>query len=167
MDISLITDYLYVGSQPTVEQAEAIGALGIQLIISMRVESQPHKNFSRPPLRMLWLRTFDIFFLPIPLAALEQGVRTALPIIANGGRVLTHCHRGKHRSVAMAAAILIAMGHSAEQAMHLLREKRAIARPQTWYIRRQIQLFETYWQKVGCPPPASPLPAAAENSRNE
>jgi len=75
-----------------------------------------------------------------------EGVQAALPVIQSGGRVLTHCHRGRHRGVAMAAAILIAMGYSADEAMRLLRDRRAIAHPEAWYIRRQIQKFEKHWR---------------------
>jgi hypothetical protein len=46
----------------------------------------------------------------------------------------------------MAAAILIAMGYSADEAMRLLRDRRAIAHPEAWYIRRQIQKFEKRWR---------------------
>jgi hypothetical protein len=75
-----------------------------------------------------------------------EGVRAALPVIQGGGRVLTHCHKGRHRGVAMAAAILIAMGHTSEEAMRLLRERRQIADPQIWYIRWQIKKFEKQWR---------------------
>lgn len=147
MDISQITDYLFVGAQPEARHAPNLQALGINLIISMRVERRPPAAFVQPPLRTVWLRTFDVFFLPIPVRTLMKGVEAALPVIAAGGRVLVHCHRGKHRSVAQAAAILMAHeGCSAEAAMRLLREHRAIARPQTWYIQRQILAFEKFWK---------------------
>jgi hypothetical protein len=58
-------------------------------------------------MRYVRLRTFDNPLLPIPSAALVRGTRTALEVIAQGGGVYTHCSR-RHRSVAMAAAILIA-----------------------------------------------------------
>jgi hypothetical protein len=54
--------------------------------------------------------------------------------------------QGKRRSVAMAAAILISMGSTGEQAIDLLTTARAVADPRRWYIRRQIIAFEKYWQ---------------------
>jgi len=146
MDISQITDYLYVGAQPEAAHADDLRALGVRLIISMRGERRPPTAFAQPPLDVLWLKTFDTFFTPIPIHKLMQGVQAALPVIHSGGRVLTHCHRGRHRGVAMAAAILIAMGYSADEAMRLLRDRRAIAHPEAWYIRRQIQKFEKHWR---------------------
>jgi hypothetical protein len=37
----------------------------------------------------------------------------ALETIRQGGKVYAHCQRGRHRGVAMGAAILIALGYSA------------------------------------------------------
>ena len=148
MDISPITPYLYVGAQPAVEHAAGLGALNIGLVISMRAETRPHDVFNTAPLRSLWLRTYDVFFLPIPVRTLREGVRMALEAIQQGQAVLVHCQRGRHRSVALAAAILIAQGHSAAEAMRLLRQQRAVADPGIWYIRRQIEAFEQEWKAV-------------------
>ena len=146
MDISQITDYLYVGAQPALEHADQLRALDVRLVISMRGEARPPAAFGRPPLHVLWLRTYDTLITPIPMHKLMEGVRAALPVIKSGGRVLAHCQRGRHRGVAMGAAILIAMGYSADEAMRLLRDRRAIAHPQAWHIRRQIKRFEKYWK---------------------
>ncbi len=149
MDISRITDYLYVGGQPKARHAEQLTALGVRLVISMRGESRPPQAFQQPPLSTVWLRTYDTFFTPISVAVLLDGVRAALPVIERGEGVLVHCRHGKHRSVALAAAILIAQGYPAEEAMRLLRDRRAAADPQAWYIRRQIEKFEREWMSRG------------------
>jgi protein-tyrosine phosphatase len=146
MDISPVTPYLYVGAQPAIEHASELCALGIGLVISMRAETRPHAVFGTAPLESLWLRTYDVFFLPIPVRTLVEGVRTALKVIERGQAVLVHCQRGRHRSVALAAAILIAHGHTAHDAMRLLRQQRAVADPGIWYIRRQIEKFEREWK---------------------
>lgn len=149
MDISQITDYLYVGGQPEAKHADQLKALGVRLVISMRAERRPPPAFHQPPLSAKWFRTYDTFFTPISVGTLVDGVQAALPIIEQGGRVFVHCHHGKHRSVAMAAAILIAKGHTAGEAMRVLRERRAAADPQAWYIRRQIEKFEREWSGRG------------------
>lgn len=146
MDISSITPYLYVGAQPEADQAPDLCALNIGLVISMRAETRPHAAFNTAPLRSLWLRTYDVFFLPISVGTLREGVRAALAVIEQGQAVLVHCHRGRHRSVALAAAILIAHGHRAPEAMRLLRQQRAVADPGIWYIWRQIEAFEREWK---------------------
>ena len=146
MDISQITDYLYVGAQPEAAHADQLRALDVRLIISMRGEARPAQAFAQPPLNVLLLRTYDTFFTPIPVRKLAEGVRAALPVIQSGGRVLAHCQRGRHRGAAMGAAIIIAMGYSAEEAIQLLRAHRKTAHPQAWYIQRQIKKFEKYWK---------------------
>jgi prolyl-tRNA editing enzyme YbaK/EbsC (Cys-tRNA(Pro) deacylase)/rhodanese-related sulfurtransferase len=164
MDLSPITNDIYIGSQPDAEHAEALGALNIGLIINMRAETRPHPVYAAPPFSSLWLRTYDFFFTPIRMATLEQGAHAALAVIAQGRRVLVHCQRGRHRSVAMAAAILIAQGYSAGDAMRLIREKRRVADPQIWYIRRQIEKFEHHWNKrtkTMTPPTPTPSPGTS------
>lgn len=148
MDISRITPSLFVGGQPTPADAQELRDLGISLIISMRGEVRPHPVFSQPPLASLWLRTIDTFLTPIPMRALERGVRAALPVIESGRSVFVHCHYGKHRSVAQAAAILIAQGYTAADAMWKLRAERAAADPHIWYIRRRIVKFEQHWRAL-------------------
>ncbi len=146
MDISQITDYLYVGAHPGPENASALRALDVRLIISMCGERRPPAPFWQQPFQLLWLRTYDTFLTPISVHKLMEGVQTALPVIHSGGRVLAHCQHGMHRGPAMGAAILIAMGHSAEEAMGLLRSRRQRAQPQAWYIKRQIRKFEHLWK---------------------
>lgn len=148
LDISQITDYLYVGAQPDAEHAEQLQAMNIRLIISMCGTLRPPEALTRPPLQVLWLRTFDTIFTPIPMSVLTKGVQAALPVIQEGGRVLAHCRHGRHRGVAMGAAILIALGYSAQEAMQLLCARRAQADPYAWHIRRQIEKFERHWPSL-------------------
>lgn len=147
LDISPITDYLFVGAQPHARDAAQLHALGITLIISMRGSRGPAKALTQPPLSMLWLRSFDTPLTPIPPKRLLKGVQAALPVIEAGGKVLAHCAYGRHRSVVMAAAILIAQGRTADEAMQLLKARRALADPRAWYIRPQITRFEKYWRQ--------------------
>lgn len=147
MDISEITEHLLVGAEPDPGDAREIAARNIQLVISMRGESRPPEAFGEAPLSSLWLRSFDTFLTPIALAHLLKGVEAAHQVISEGGRVLVYCLKGRHRSVIMAAAILIADGHSAHEAIALLRKQRAVADPDTWYIRWQIHRFEKHWRK--------------------
>jgi protein-tyrosine phosphatase len=76
-----------------------------------------------------------------------MGVDAALPIIQNKGKVLVFCMLGKHRSIAMGAAILISMGYTSKEAINLLTTARKAADPKMWYIRSQIMAFEKYWQE--------------------
>ena len=144
--ISQITDYLYISAFPRGKHVAEIVALEVRLVLSMHW-MRPTKMLGKPPVELLWLPTFDNIFLPMPIGTLSRGVRAALPVIENSGAVLVHCKSGKHRSVAQAACVLIAMGYTADDAMQLIKEKRAVADPDAWHIQRRIRKFESQWQE--------------------
>jgi len=145
MDISRITDLLYVGTTPGRGDFERLHELGVRLVINMRLLLGEPPSRTLPSMRYVRLRTFDNPLLPIPSAVLMRGTRTALEVITQGGAVYTHCSRGRHRSVAMAAAILIAQGYSPEAAMQMLREQRAVADPGAPHIQPRILEFARAW----------------------
>jgi hypothetical protein len=143
-EISPITEYLFVTSWPTKEDASQIISMGVRLILSMHW-IRPSQDLGEPPLDLLWLPTFDNPLMPIPIGILRRGTTAAIPVIKEGGKVLVHCKYGIHRSVAMACCVLIGQGYSAEDAMQLIKEKREVADPDAWYIRRRIMKFWEYW----------------------
>ncbi len=147
IDISKVTDYLYVGSRIGQEHADELKMLNFNLIISMIGQMPPDEVYTLPPFKTIWIKTYDTFFTPITVKKLHVGVAAALPIIKNKGKVLVFCQQGKRRSVAMAAAILISMGYTSAAAIDLLTTARKAANPRRWYIHRQIKAFEKYWQK--------------------
>jgi hypothetical protein len=145
MDFSQITDNLFVGTTPRSEAYNTLRSLGVKLVINMRFERRPFPDHHNPPIRALWLPTFDSPLIPIPMRMLERGVRAALETIEGGGKVYVHCAKGAHRGVAMGSAILIALGYAPEQAMQLIMERRKAADPHIWYIRRRILRFAELW----------------------
>jgi protein-tyrosine phosphatase len=142
--ISQITDYLYISAFPRGEHVAEIVALGVRLVLSMHW-MRPTKMLGKPPVKLLWLPTFDFFLLPMPIKTLNKGVQAALPVIERGGAVLVHCKAGVHRSVAQAACVLIAMGYTADEAMQLIKEKRAVADPDARHIQSRIRKFANQW----------------------
>src|SRR5688572_807452 len=145
IDISKITDYLYVGSCVRQEHAEELRVLKFDLIISMIAQLKIDEIYTKPPFKSLWIRTYDTFFTPISIRKLLQGVEAAKPIIEKGGKVLVFCVQGKRRSVAMAASILMSLGYTLDDASKLLIASREVANPQMWYIKRQLKRFEAFW----------------------
>ena len=145
MDISQITENLYIASRVRGEHVEDILEFDPGLIISMIVHLRPPKTLKENGLEVLWLRTFDFPLIPIPLSTLKRGVEAALPVIEDGGRVLVFCQAGRHRSVAMASCILIGLGYSADTAMALISRRREVADPYAGHIERQIRWFEKSW----------------------
>jgi len=145
MDFSRITDDLYIGTTPSVRDYDTLRGLGVKLVINMRIEHRPRKDPHVSPLSFLWLPTFDSPFVPIPIKYLIRGAKAALETIRNGGRVYAHCAGGRHRGVAMGAAVLIAQGQDPESAMRLITQRRSFADPQAFYIRPRVLKFAREW----------------------
>jgi protein tyrosine phosphatase (PTP) superfamily phosphohydrolase (DUF442 family) len=145
MDYSQITESLYIGTTPRPEDYPFLRQLGVQLVINMRFERRPHPDPEQPPIRLLWLPSVDSPLVPISIRKLQRGVQEALATIQKGGKVYVHCAKGRHRGPAMGAAILIALGYSPEYAMQVIEQRRRIASPRAWYIRRRIHRFAKTW----------------------
>jgi protein-tyrosine phosphatase len=143
--ISQITNFLYISAWPRGQHVAEIVTLGVRLVLSMHW-IRPTKLLGQSPIQLMWLPTIDNPFFPMPIKTLTKGVRAALPVIQNGDGVLVHCIAGVHRSVAQATCVLIGMGYTADDAMALIKEKRAVADPYVGYIQKRIKKFELEWQ---------------------
>jgi protein-tyrosine phosphatase len=147
MNFSQITDNLYIGDTPRADEYGSLRDLGVRLVINMRFDWLPPKDRHQPPLNILWLPTLDNPVFPIPVRFLMRGVHVALETIREGGKVYVHCARGRHRGVAMGAAILIALGYDPQEAVELIKVQRPIADPDAFYIRRRILRFAREWSR--------------------
>jgi len=148
MDFSKITEDLFIGQTPRGKDYELLRELGVRLVINMRLEKLPSRERHIAPIHYLWLPTIDSPGLVIPIRFLRRGVSAALETIRSGGKVYAHCGKGRHRGVAMGAAILIAMGQPPEVAMELIKARRPIADPDAFYIRSRILRFARQWQAI-------------------
>jgi dual specificity MAP kinase phosphatase len=146
MDFSQITPDLFIGTMPTTADYDRLRALGVRLVLNMRFWTRLRPDTHTPPLDFLWLRTFDTPVILIPIHKLIQGTHAALETIHAGGKVYSHCAAGRHRSVAMGAAILIAQGHTPESAIRLIKRQRPVSDPNMYYIRSRIFHFARQWQ---------------------
>jgi protein tyrosine phosphatase (PTP) superfamily phosphohydrolase (DUF442 family) len=144
MDISQITPRLFISSWPRRGESIDLSTRGIKLVISM-TKREPYPEFCTQPLAWVHAPSIDSPLTPIPLDRFRLGVEAAIPVLAAGGGVLCHCREGRHRAVAMACCILIAQGCSAESAMRLVEQGRAIARPRAFWIASRIRKFEALW----------------------
>jgi len=148
MNFSQITDNLFIGTTPRRRDYDVLRGLGVRLVINMRLTRGPKPHSHDLHIQYLWLHTFDNPLLPIPLRAFTRGVSAALDVIRGGGKVYVHCAHGRHRSVAMGAAILIAQGMPAHDAMTLIKQRRSAADPNVFYIRRRILFFARRWALI-------------------
>lgn len=146
LDISQITETLFISNWPIAKHVLVIASYGINLIVCTIMERQD-KELNQPRLKMIQIRMIDAPFIPLPMSQLRRGVEAALPVMESGGKVLTFCKSGIHRSVAMASCILIGQGISAEEAMHMVADGREIADPYKPHIRKRIEKFEPYWRQ--------------------
>ncbi len=151
MSISQITDFLFIAPWPTLADIEHLEKKGVRLVLSMR-QRVPPLFFTTPNVKVVHLPTTDSLFVPMPMALLHKGVEAALPVIQDGAGVAIFCKQGRRRSVAMACCVLIGAGYPALEAMELVVEKRPIADPYIWHIKRRILRFEQEWRA------AHPLP---------
>jgi protein-tyrosine phosphatase len=148
MDFSTITPDIFIGTTPSVDDYPRLRDLGVRLVINMRWEHRPAPDPHPAPINLLWLRTIDSPFFPIPVRKLIRGAQAALETIRDGGKVYIHCAGGRHRGVAMGAAVLIAQGHPPQSAMELIAERRSIADPFAFYIRPRILKFASKWEDL-------------------
>jgi hypothetical protein len=144
MDVSAITEQLYIAARPRSRHVARIQELRIDLVLSM-IWFRPTRALMRPPFRIVRLPTVDSPFAPMPMWMLRRGVTAALAVLDSGGRVLVYCRAGRHRSVAMASCILVAQGMTADGAMALVIEHRPIADPHARHIESRIRAFEREW----------------------
>lgn len=145
MEFSQITDNLFIGTTPGRQDYDLLRDLGVRLVINMRLARGPLPDRHPQALRFLWLRGMDNPLFLIPPRKILQGAHIALETIRAGGKVYSHCAKGRHRSVAMGAAILIAQGYSAEAAIQLIKQQRPISDPDIFYIRRRILQVARLW----------------------
>ena len=144
LDISRITDTVYIAAHPRPEDAEFLRSLPTALMLSMRMRP-PHVDVRHAAQQWMHLPCIDSPLTPIPMLLLWRGVDAAVPIAKQGGKIVVHCHYGRHRSVALACCILIGLGYTSAEAMALARQQRAEADPYAWYIRSRILQFEQNW----------------------
>ena len=146
-NFSSITDDLFIGTTPAVADYDGLRELGVKLIINMRFGFRLAPDPHVPPIALLWLPTFDSPFFPLPIHKLMQGAHSALRTIEDGGKVYVHCAFGRHRGVAIGACILVALGFEPQEAMELIKARRAVADPFVFYIRSRILRFARHWEK--------------------
>ncbi len=144
LDISRITDTLYIAAHPAPHDAEYLRELPTHLLLSVRMRP-PHKSVRAAVRQWVHLPCLDTPLTPLPMLLLWTGVESALPVIHHGGNVVVHCHYGVHRSVAMACCILIGLGSSPGDAMALVKQQRPVADPYVRYIRSRIERFADRW----------------------
>ncbi len=124
MDLSWIQDDLAVGGRVALEHHALLARLGIRGVVDCRSEDRDDAAaLARHGIELLHLPTLDEAALTD--AALREGTHWVRVQRAAGRKVLIHCTHGMGRSPLLAACVLVADGSSPQQALQLLKTRRA------------------------------------------
>jgi len=121
LQFSEVTPQLYVGPQYRLPGKRLLEKQGIDACVNMRIE-RDDAAFGLALDRYLHLPTVDDDAPSIE--HLEQGVTFIREVIDDGGKVYIHCGAGVGRAPSMAAAYLMAEGHSLDEALAMIRKVR-------------------------------------------
>jgi hypothetical protein len=133
---SQVTPQLFVGPQYRAPGKRLLEQQGFTACVNMRIERDDAAG-GLALAQYLHLPTVDDDAPSIE--HLHQGVDFIRQAIAGGGKVYVHCGAGVGRAPSMAAAYLVAEGHSLEEALAMIRKARpfiAITPPQMDQLKK-------------------------------
>jgi hypothetical protein len=143
LNLSWITDTLAVGGSFRVADVRRLAALGVGAVIDVREEdADDEAALAQHGIVLLRLPTPDRYGLSG--AQLLSGADWALGRLAEGRKVFVHCEHGVGRGPLLGAAVLVASGQTAPQALRLLRAKRWQAAPND----RQLEALLAFEQQL-------------------
>jgi protein tyrosine phosphatase (PTP) superfamily phosphohydrolase (DUF442 family) len=146
LDYSRITENLYIAAWPTKHDVEKIKSLGVRLIVSTILE-RTDKELNAPPLTLVRVHATDLGSrLIFPTSQLLKGVKPTVGALQASEGVMDFCKAGKHRSATMTACVLVGLGHTADEAISMVKQGRAKADFKPAHIER-IKSFEEVWTK--------------------
>lgn len=138
---SAITENLYIGTTPRGADYQHLKDLGVTMIINMRLEWPPLVMSRQRLFRVVWVPSIDSPYFPISQKRLLTAATKAAKEIKQDGIVYAHCQVGRHRSVIMAAAILILMGYDMQTIKKLVTTRRPVADFTASQVRDALSIF--------------------------
>lgn len=158
-----VTHQLAVGGAFRRRQIKRLKQRGVTAVVDCRLEAEDDANaLTGAGIQFLHLPTPDRH--SFTYAQMQQGVDWVIEHIAGGGRAFLHCEHGVGRGPLMACAVLVAQGHSAPQALRLVRKARWQALPNDRQLAALLD-FETAWRKEHSADPVND-PATLDNRAN-
>ncbi len=139
VETSKVSERVFVGGQQYKRGLDALRQLGIGATVSLREEADDSARGVALP-RHLWLPTPDDG--APTLDQLREGVAFIREAIQAGHGVYIHCAQGVGRAPTMAAAYLIAEGHSPQSALETIRKVRPFITPTPIQLRRLVEWTE-------------------------
>ncbi len=133
VETSKVGEKLFVGGQQYKRGLETMRQLGIGATVSLRQEADDAAR-GVALARHLWLPTPDDG--APTLAQMQEGVAFIREAMKAGMGVYIHCAQGVGRAPTLAAAYLIAEGHSPQSAMEMIRQARPFITPTPSQLKR-------------------------------
>lgn len=153
LNYSEVTPQLAVGGAFRNRQIKRLKQHGVTAVVDCREEAEDDPEA---------LKQAGIDFLHIPTLdrhgftydQMHEGVDWVLDHVANGGRAFLHCEHGVGRGPLMACAVLVGQGHSAPEALRIVRNGRWQALPNDRQLAALLD-FEQEWKRERESVPAS------------
>jgi hypothetical protein len=145
LNYSEVTPQLAVGGAFRTGQIKHLQARGVTAVVDCREEAKDDP-------RALGGAGIELLHLPAPdryslsFDQLSEGARWVNERLAGGGRVFMHCEHGVGRGPLMACAVLVVQGHSAPEALRIVRAGRWQAMPNDRQLAGLLA-FEDEWRR--------------------
>jgi len=142
LNLDWVTDSLAIGGAYRPQDVRRLRAMGITAVVDLRAEACDDRALlARYGIELLHLPTPDLY--PPSQADLDRGVAWVLDQQARGRKVFVHCMHGAGRAPTFGAAVLVACGYRAVDAMRLIRARRWQSVPNA----RQLDGLREYEQR--------------------
>lgn len=145
LNYSDVTPQLAVGGAFRKRQIKRLQHRGVTAVLDCRLEAQDDAEaLGRSGITFLHVPTLDRYGFTYP--QMEQGVEWVLDQVSGGGKAFLHCEHGVGRGPTMACAVLVAQGHSAPEALRMVRAARWQALPNDRQLAALLD-FEHSWRQ--------------------
>ena len=145
LNYSDITPQLAVGGAFRKRQIKRLRHRGVTAVLDCRLEAEDDADaLAGAGIHFLHVPTLDRY--GFTYAQMEQGVEWVLEQVSGGGKAFLHCEHGVGRGPTMACAVLVAQGHTAPEALRIVRAARWQALPNDRQLAALLD-FEHSWRQ--------------------
>ncbi len=153
LNYSDVTPQLAVGGSFVNGQIKQLKKRGVTAVVDCREEAQDDAvALGQAGLEFLHLPAPDRYAMTYE--QLHEGVEWVLDRMSRGGRAFLHCEHGVGRGPLMACAVLVAQGHTAPEALRIVRDGRWQAMPNDRQLKALLA-FERDWRDKALPRPVA------------
>lgn len=144
LNYSDITPQIAVGGSFRNGQIKHLKARGVTAVVDCREEAKDDPaRLAEAGIQLLHLPTTDRYALSFE--QLVEGVNWVLDHMGGGGKAFMHCEHGVGRGPLMGCAVLVAQGHTAPEALRIIRAGRWQAMPNDRQLEALLE-FEKMWR---------------------